>query len=88
MRTERRNGSWWIADVPPYDVDGETVTVCGPYKTRDEADADLAGLTRFYRDHPEYAGDAVPMSIPGTPQADAVQRSETTTRVIQRTLFG
>ena len=56
MRTTKRADGWWIVDLPPYRVGDETFTDYGPYKTRDEADADLAGLTRFYRDHPEYAG--------------------------------
>ena len=93
MKSQKRSDGWWIADVPAYDVDGETFTACGPYRTRDEADADLAGLTRFYKAHPEYLGDVIHPpehdSLWGdisTPQGDL--QTDTGSRSIQRTLFG
>lgn len=99
MRTTKRAGSWWVVDVPPYRVDGETFTDYGPYRTPDEADADLAGLTRFYRDHPEYAGGTIPTPAPVPDLAAETPQPETpsprddrqrrrATELTQRTLFG
>lgn len=59
MNSEKRADGWWITNVPTYQVGGATFTACGPYRTRDEADADLAGLTRFFRDHPEYLSEVI-----------------------------
>ena len=50
--------TWWIEDVPPYRVNGETCTSCGPYDTRREADSDRVGLQRFFRQNPKYAKPA------------------------------
>ena len=93
MKSEKRPDGWWIAHVPTYQVGGETFTACGPYRTRDEADADLAGLTRFFRDHPEYLSSTLP-----TPKGDSLRQdistpqdtptTDTVSRSIQRTLFG
>ena len=87
MKTEKRADGWWIVDVPPYDVDGQTFTTCGPYKTKDEAESDRAGLARFYVAHPKYNGDAVPTPKDETPKAGGSLQPEPATRTIQRTLF-
>ena len=50
MTLQKRADGWWIADVPVYQVDGESFTDCGPYRTRDEADDDRRGLERFWRE--------------------------------------
>ena len=87
MKTERRADGWWIVDVPPYDVDGQTFTTCGPYKTKDEADADRAGLAEFQANHPEYTPDAVPTPKDETPEAGGTPQPVPTARLVQRTLF-
>lgn len=93
MRTTKRADGWWVVGLPPYRVGDETFTDYGPYKTRDEADADLAGLARFYADHPEYAGgtiptpDPVPEPVADTP-SPAASSPTADTRLTQRTLFG
>lgn len=53
--TRHDDGTWWVEGLPPYRVNGETCTACGPYDTRREADDDRIGLQRFYRKNPEYA---------------------------------
>lgn len=40
MRLEKRNGQWWIADVPGSPDQG-------PYSDRWEADDDMEGLQRY-----------------------------------------
>lgn len=43
MRTERRPDGWWIVEIP------DTVSECGSYGTRAEAERDRIGLERFFR---------------------------------------
>lgn len=50
MRTIRRDGKWWIINIPVPDV-----TENGPYDRRDDADSDLDGLRKFFDRNPEYA---------------------------------
>jgi hypothetical protein len=52
MKTVRRNDGWWIVDLPDSDPE------CGPYVTRKEADDDLRGLKRFYREWAKEHADA------------------------------
>ena len=54
MRVERQEDGWWLLDVPPYSVDGQIYTSCGPYATKAEALEDKRGLSEFFREHPEY----------------------------------
>jgi hypothetical protein len=44
MRITRRDGEWWIEEVPPYVVDETEHSSCGPYRTRKEAEDDKKGL--------------------------------------------
>lgn len=46
QRTRRRHrgGCWIIVGLP-----GPDIRWCGPYDTREDADADRRGLERFYR---------------------------------------
>ena len=50
MNTIKRTDGWWIADVPPYHVDGELFDDCGPYGNKAEDEDDRRGLERFYRE--------------------------------------
>ena len=50
MRTIRRDGEWWIINIPVPDV-----TENGPYDRRDDADSDLDGLQKFFARNPGYA---------------------------------
>jgi hypothetical protein len=43
MRIVRRDGKYWIVNVP------DTVTDCGEYDTKKEAESDLQGLKRFFK---------------------------------------
>jgi hypothetical protein len=43
MNVEQRPNGWWIVGVP------DTVSECGPYATRAEAEADRVGMSRFFR---------------------------------------
>lgn len=44
MNLARRPDGWWIVKVPG------SVTECGPYRDKQEAAGDLAGLRRFFED--------------------------------------
>lgn len=43
MQTEKRTDGWWIVGVP------DTITECGPYDTKSEAESDKRGLQRFFK---------------------------------------
>ena len=43
MHVVQRPDGWWIVDVP------DTVSECGPYGTRKDAERDLRGMQRFYQ---------------------------------------
>lgn len=43
MELERRADGWWIVNVP------DSVTECGPYDTKAEADEDRRGLRRTFQ---------------------------------------
>jgi hypothetical protein len=43
MQVTKKSDGWWIVNVP------DTVTECGPYDTRAEAEDDRRGLERTFR---------------------------------------
>jgi hypothetical protein len=43
MTLRRHDGGWWFK-CPPYTVDGEVFTECGPWVTKDDADTSRRGL--------------------------------------------
>lgn len=43
METIQRPDGWWIIGIP------DTISECGPYSTRAEAEADRVGMSRFFR---------------------------------------
>jgi len=49
MRTVKRGNEWYVVDVPPYEVDGETCDWYGPYATKADAESDRLGVESFYR---------------------------------------
>lgn len=43
METVHRPDGWWIVNVP------DTITECGPYDTRADAEQDRRGMAAFFR---------------------------------------
>lgn len=43
MMLQKRSDGWWIINVP------DSVTECGPYDTKAEADDDRRGLARTFK---------------------------------------
>lgn len=37
LQIKRRKDGWWVENTPPYVVEGETFTSCGPYASKSEA---------------------------------------------------
>lgn len=64
LQTVRHADGWWIEGVPAYTVAGETLTACGPYDTRHEAESDRRGMERFYR---TYKPASRPVEVVATP---------------------
>jgi len=46
LETEKRADGWWVKD--PNNID------MGPYDTKDAAEEDRRGMTRFWKNNPEY----------------------------------
>mgnify|MGYP001570259697 CR=1 FL=1 len=46
MKLVKRRDGYWIEGVPPYELDGETLTANGPYQVRADAESDMRGIAR------------------------------------------
>lgn len=46
LELEKREDGWWVKD--PNNID------MGPYHTKEDAEEDRRGMTRFWKNNPEY----------------------------------
>ena len=46
LELEKRDDGWWVKD--PNNID------MGPYRTKEDAEEDRRGVTRFWKNNPEY----------------------------------